>query len=181
MRHIPLPLSNGLITKPGLEPSFLRVDLCYEVRLGLAIHGGWLGRGFWACSRNSTKLVEFGAGGIQVEGLQYVGRLVIRGWFVKWNCFFMVWVRRLADFRTSWCVEVRGVGTKLRPKMSTSVPMGDSWWEERFLLALFLLVWSSWRIRCLVFLKFLVVHVSRKSFLNEVFLDYLFSFYLTFI
>ena len=34
MRHIPLPLSNGLVTKSGLEPSFLRVDLCCEVRLG---------------------------------------------------------------------------------------------------------------------------------------------------
>ena len=35
-------------------------------------------------------------------------------------------------------------------------------------MALFLkLVWSSWRIRCLVFLKFLVVRVSGKSFLNE--------------
>ena len=46
--------------------------------------------------------------------------------------------------------------------------MGDSWWEERFLMALFLkLVWSSWRIRCLVFLKFLVVPVSGKSFMNE--------------
>ena len=35
-------------------------------------------------------------------------------------------------------------------------------------MALFLkLVWSSWRIRCLVFLKFLVVPVLGKSFLNE--------------
>ena len=34
MRHILLPLSNGLVTKSGLEPSFLRVDLCCEVRLG---------------------------------------------------------------------------------------------------------------------------------------------------
>ena len=67
-----------------------------------------------------------------------------------------------------WCVEAEGVWTKLRPKVSTSVSMGKSWWEERFLMALFLkLVWSSWRIRCLVCLKFLVVHVSGKSFLNE--------------
>ena len=65
-------------------------------------------------------------------------------------------------------MEAWGVGTKLRPKVSTSVSMGDSWWEERFFMALFFkLVWSSWRIRCLVFLKFLVVHILGKSFLNE--------------
>ena len=122
MRHIPLPLSNGLITRSGLEPSFLRVDLCCEVRFGLAIRGG----GFWVCSRNNVRLVEFGSGDIQVEGLQYVGRVMIRGWFLKWNCFFMVWVRRLADFKTRWCVEAGAVGTKLRPKVSTSVSMGDS-------------------------------------------------------
>ena len=41
-------------------------------------------------------------------------------------------------------MEARGVGTKLRPKLSTSVSVGYSWWEERFLMALFLkLVWSS--------------------------------------
>ena len=62
----------------------------------------------------------------------------------------------------------RGVGTKLRPKASTSVSVGDSWWEERFLMALFLnFVWSSWRIQRLVFLKFLVVRTCGKSFLNE--------------
>lgn len=61
----------------------------------------------------------------------------------------------------------RGVGTKLRPKTSSSVSMEDNWLEERFLMVLFLkLVWSSWRIRHLVFLKFLVVNVSGKSFLN---------------
>ena len=65
-------------------------------------------------------------------------------------------------------MEARGVGTKLRPKASISVSLGDSWWEERFLTALFLkLVWSSWRIWGLVFLKFLIVHVCRKRFLNE--------------
>ena len=91
--------------------------------------------------------MEFGSGVIQVESLQYVGRLVIRGWFLKWNCFFIVWVRRLPNFRTRWCVEAGGVGTKFRPKVSTSVLMEDSWSEERFLMALFLkLVWSSWRI-----------------------------------
>ena len=124
MRHIPLPLSNGLITRSGLEPSFLRVDLCCEVRLGLAIRGGGLGREFWVCSRNNVRLVEFGSRGVQVEGLQYVGRLVIRGWFLKWNCFFMVWVRRLGDFKTRWCLEVGDVGTKLRPKESPSFSMG---------------------------------------------------------
>ena len=147
MMHIPISSSNGLITRSGLEPSFLRVDLCCEVRLGLAICGEGLARGFWVCSRNSFRLVEFGSGGIQVEGLQYVGRLVIRGWFLKRNWFFMVWVRRLADFRTRWCVVARGVGTRLRPKANTLVSMGDSWWEERFHMALFLkLVCSSWRI-----------------------------------
>ena len=126
MRHIPLPLSSGLTTRSRLEPSFLRVDLCCEVRLGLAIHGGGLERGIWVCSRNNIRLVEFGSGAIQVEGLQYAGCLVIRGWFLKWNCFFMVWVRQLANFKTRWCVEARGVGTKLRPRVSTSVSMGDS-------------------------------------------------------
>ena len=65
-------------------------------------------------------------------------------------------------------MEVRGVGTKLRPKASILVSVEDSWWEERFLMAVFLkFVWSSWRIWHLVFLKFLVVRVCGKSFLNE--------------
>ena len=65
-------------------------------------------------------------------------------------------------------MEGGGVGTKLRSKASTSVSMGDSWWEEGFHIALFLkLICSSWRIRCLAFLKFLIVYVSGKSFLNE--------------
>ena len=126
MRHIPLPLSNDLITRSGLEFSFFRADLCYEVRFGLAIRGGGLGREFWVCLRNNVRLVEFVSGGIQVEGLQYTGRLVIRGWFLKWNCFFMIWVRQLADFKTRWCVEAGSVGTKLRPKLSTSISVGDS-------------------------------------------------------
>ena len=79
MRHIPLPFSNGLTTRLGLEASFLRVYLCYEVRLGLVICGGGLRRMFWVYSRNNVRLVELGSGGIQVEDLQYVGRLVIRG------------------------------------------------------------------------------------------------------
>ena len=99
--------------------------------------GAW-GRGFGVCLRTSVRLVGFGSGGIQVEGLQYVGLSVIRGWFLKWYCFSMVWVRRLANFGTRWGVEARGVGRKLRPKVSTSVSTGDSWWEERFLMDLFL-------------------------------------------
>ena len=56
-----------------------------------------------------------------------------------------------------------GVGTKLRVKPITSVSMVDSWWEERFLMALFLkFVLSSWRIRRLIFLKFLVVRDCGK-------------------
>ena len=44
-------------------------------------------------------------------------------------------------------MEAGVVGTKLRPKVSTSVSVGDSWWEERFLVDLFLkFVWSSWMI-----------------------------------
>ena len=126
MRHMQLPLSNGLMTRFGFEPNFLRVNLCCEVRLGLLTLGGGLGIRFWVCSRSSVSLVEFGSGGIQVEGLQFVGRLVVKGWFLKWNCFFIVWVRRIVDFRMRWCVEAWGVGTKLRPKERTSVSVGDS-------------------------------------------------------
>ena len=57
---------------------------------------------FWVCSRNSVKVEESGSGSAQVEGLQYVVHLVVRSWFPKWNCFFMVWVRQFADFRTRW-------------------------------------------------------------------------------
>ena len=67
------------------------------------------------------------SGGAQVEGLQYVGRLLVRDWFLIWNCFFMLWVRRFADFRTRWGVEAGSVGTKLRLKASTLVSVGDSW------------------------------------------------------
>ena len=65
---------------------------------------------FRVCSRNSVRLVEFGSGVIQVEGLQHVRRLVVRSWFLKSNCFFMVWVRRFADFRMRWCVEAGVLG-----------------------------------------------------------------------
>ena len=96
-----------------------------------------------------------------MEGLEYVGRLVVSSWFLKWNCFFMVWMRRVADFRTRWCVEAGGVGTKMRPRVSTSVSIGDGWLEDRFLMALFLkFVCSSWRIQHLVVLKFFVMRIS---------------------
>ena len=36
MRHTLLPLSKGLMTKSGLE-SFLKADLCCEVRLSLVV------------------------------------------------------------------------------------------------------------------------------------------------
>ena len=104
MRHIPIPLLNDLMTRSGFEPNFLWVDLCCEVIFGLVTCGGRLEIRFWVCSRKSVRLVGFGSGGVQVNGLQYVGRLVVRGWFLKWNCFFIVWVRRLANFRTRWCV-----------------------------------------------------------------------------
>ena len=115
-RHIPLPLLNGLMNRPGFEPNFLRMDLCCEVRLGLMALGRVFGIRFSICFRSSVRLVEFDSGGVQVEGLQYVGRLVVRGWFLKWNCFFIVCVSWLGNFRTRWCVEARDVGTNLRPK-----------------------------------------------------------------
>ena len=34
-------------------------------------------------------------------------------------------------------MEAGGFGTKLRPKVSTSVSIGDSWWEESYQMALF--------------------------------------------
>ena len=37
MRHIMLPLSKGLMTISGLQPSFLRVDLNFGKRLGLVV------------------------------------------------------------------------------------------------------------------------------------------------
>ena len=77
------------MAKSGLEPSFLRVG------------------------------VEFGSGAIQVKGLQYVGHLIIRGWFLKWNCFLIVWVRKVTNFCMRWSVEAESVGTRLRPKVST--------------------------------------------------------------
>ena len=72
MRHIPLALPNGLMTRSGFEPNSLRVDLCCEVILVLATCGGggvWLGISFWVCSRKSVRLVDFGSVSFQVEGL----------------------------------------------------------------------------------------------------------------
>ena len=71
------------MTRSGFEPNFLRVDLCCEVRLGLVTYAEGLGVRFWVCSRSSVRLVEFGSGSVQVEGLKYVARLVVRGWFLK--------------------------------------------------------------------------------------------------
>ena len=66
---------------------------------------------------------------------------------MKWNCFFHSLGEAAIRFQDEVVVEAGGVGTKLRPKTSTSVSMRDSWWEERFLMVLFLkLVFSSWSI-----------------------------------
>ena len=66
---------------------------------------------------------------------------------MKWNCFFHSLGEVASRFQDEVVVEAGGVGTKLRPKTSTSVSMRDSWWEERFLMVLFLkLVFSSWSI-----------------------------------
>ena len=46
---------------------------------------------------------------ILVEGLQYVERLIVSGWFLKCNCLFMVWMRQMADFcgrDSAWRLEV---------------------------------------------------------------------------
>ena len=84
MRHIPLPLLNGLMTRSRFEPNFLWVNLFCEVILGLVTCGGGVGIRFWVCSRNSVRLMEFGSGRVKVDGVQYVGHLVVRGWFMKW-------------------------------------------------------------------------------------------------
>ena len=52
-------------------------------------------------------------------------------------------MRQLANFWTRWCVEAGHVGTKLPPKVSASVSIEDSWWEERFPMVLFLKLVSS--------------------------------------
>ena len=65
-------------------------------------------------------------------------------------------------------MEAGGFGAKLRLRASTSVSNGESCWEDRLPMALFLkFVCSSWRTQRVVLLKFLVVHISRKSFFNE--------------
>lgn len=40
-------------------------------------------------------------------------------------------------------MEAGGVGTKMRPRVSTSVSIGDDWLEDRFLMALFLKFFCS--------------------------------------
>ena len=77
-------------------------------------------------------------------------------------------MRQVVECHTNWCVEAGGFGTKLRLRASTSVSNGESCWEDRLPMALFLkFICSSWRTQHVVLLKFLVVHISRKSFLNE--------------
>ena len=44
MRHVPLHLSNGLMSRSGLKPRFLRMDLCSEVKLVFVTCLGRLGR-----------------------------------------------------------------------------------------------------------------------------------------
>lgn len=78
MKHIAFPLSNDLMTRSGLQPNFLTVELCWEMRLSLVTCGETLGRGFLVCSKSRVRLVEFGFGGIQLEGLQCVERLEVR-------------------------------------------------------------------------------------------------------
>ena len=43
MRHITFPLSNDLMTRSGLQPNFLTVELCWEMRLSLVTCGEKLG------------------------------------------------------------------------------------------------------------------------------------------
>ena len=73
-----------------------------------------------------------------MEGLQYPGRLVVRDWFLKWNCFFIAWITRVAKFWMMCCVEAEGVGITLISKASTSVWIGDGWYKGKFLY-----FWSS--------------------------------------
>ena len=44
MRHVPLHLSTGLISRSGLKPRFLRMDLYPEVKLVFVTCWGRLGR-----------------------------------------------------------------------------------------------------------------------------------------
>ena len=44
MRHVPLHLPNGLMSRLGLKPRFLRMDLCSEVKLVFVTCWGRLGR-----------------------------------------------------------------------------------------------------------------------------------------
>ena len=51
MRHIPIPLSNGLMTRSGLKTNFLRVSFYCKVIIRSCDIQGRLGIGFWVCSR----------------------------------------------------------------------------------------------------------------------------------
>ena len=135
--------------------------------MGLLPCSGRLGRGFLVCLRNSVRLVEFDSGWIQVEGLQYVGHLVVRGWFLKYNCFFIVWMRWVANFGwgNGWRLELLGQSWDQRQVLQFQLVIVGG---KRFLMVLFLkLVCSSWRIQHLINLKIFVVHVSETSFLHE--------------
>ena len=43
MRHIPLPLLNGLMTRSGFEPKFLRVNICCKETIGSCSMRGRVG------------------------------------------------------------------------------------------------------------------------------------------
>ena len=99
-------LFDCLITRSGLKPRFLRVDLCSEVRLGLVTCWGRLGRWFLVCLRNSVRLVEFGSGGIQVEGLHICGAFSCKWLVSEMELFFPGFDE--ADYQFSYAVVCAG-------------------------------------------------------------------------
>ena len=54
------------MTRSGVEPRFLRVDLCFELRLGLVTYWGRLGRWFLVCLRSSVRFAQFDSREMQV-------------------------------------------------------------------------------------------------------------------
>ena len=91
---------------------------------------------------------------LKINLLRFIIKCVSKVYYVltvtgsKWKAKILVtFIKRwVPDDRWSGCVKAGGVVTKLRPKMSTAVSIGNSWWEERFLIDLFLkLVCSSGR------------------------------------